>query len=40
LLKLIDHVVARRMSVARLDQINACWRKMSNDADTSYAGRN
>ena len=40
LLKLIDHVVVRRMSVARLDQINACWRKISHDADTSYAGRN
>ena len=40
LLKLIDHVVARRMPVARLDQINACWRKMSHDADMSYAGRN
>jgi hypothetical protein len=40
LLKLIDHVVARRMAVARLDQINACWRKISHDADTGYAGRN
>jgi hypothetical protein len=40
LLKLIDHVVTRRTSVARLDQINACWRKMSHDADTSYVGRN
>jgi Polysaccharide deacetylase len=38
LLKLIDHVAARRMSVACLDQINACWRKISHDADTIYAG--
>src|SRR5262249_34627386 len=40
LLKLIDHVVARRMPVARLDQINDCWRRMSHDADTSCDGRN
>ena len=40
LLKLIDHVVARRMPIAPLDQINACWRKISHDADTTYAGRN
>jgi Polysaccharide deacetylase len=28
LLELLDHVVARQMPIARLDQINACWRRM------------
>jgi hypothetical protein len=30
LLELLDHVIARRMPVARLDQINAAWRKAAN----------
>lgn len=27
LFELLDHVIARRLPVARLDQINASWRK-------------
>lgn len=28
LLDLLDHIVAKRMPIARLDQVNACWRRM------------
>jgi hypothetical protein len=28
LLELLEHVVANRIPIARLDKINACWRKM------------
>jgi hypothetical protein len=35
LLELLDHVVARRMPIARLDHVNACWRKMPETVELS-----
>jgi hypothetical protein len=35
LLELLEQVVARRLPIARLDQVNASWRKMSAAVEAS-----